>query len=352
VTDRIRKLISGFDKLKIDALLVTDDVNIRYLTRFPAHESWLLVCGRAAYFVTDFRYIVEARQGLKGTGVSVAQFEDSIVSSTLGLARKNKVRTLGVDERQLTVAQYRRIRSLVPSGMKMKAADGAVDSLRMIKEPEEVQAIREALKVNLEAYRVLEKAICPGRTERDLLAELEAFARRKKVGFSFPPIIASGPNSAMPHARVSARQLRSHEPLLIDCGIDRNGYKSDLTRMFFLGKMTPSYQKVLFSVGEAQQAAIKKIKPGVSAAEIDATARNCLKEHGLDRYFGHSLGHGVGLDIHEMPRISQKSGAILAENMVFTVEPGVYFPGRYGIRLEEMVLVTKTGCEVLSAAAR
>lgn len=346
---RISKLIGRVRTLKVDGVLVTDDVNITYLTGFKAKDSWLLVTGRGSFYITDSRYTLEAEKGLKGRDIKVVQFKDSLAQVAMGLVQKFRIKILGVDERHLFMAQFRSLEKVAPSGLKLKAVDGVVDYLRMIKEPEEIAMIKAAIKVNLEAFRYLGKRIRVGRTEQDLLSDLEAFVRQRGVGFSFPPIIASGPNSAMPHARVSGRKLRQNEPVLVDCGIEIDGYKSDLTRMFFLGKMAPSYKEALCNVKEAQQAAIRVIKPGVLAKEVDAEARNNLKKNGgFDRLFSHSLGHGVGLDIHEMPRISSKSGAVLEENMVFTVEPGVYMKNRYGIRLEEMVLVTHSGCEVLS----
>ncbi len=349
MTARILKLIRLLKTFKADAVLVMDDVNISYLTGFGAKESWLLVAGGGSFYITDARYTLEAQEGLRGSGVRVVQFKDSCAEAAVKLARRNGVRVLGIDERHLTMSQYRRLKALLPSGLGLKAVDGIVESLRIIKEPGEIAAIREALAVNLEAFRYIEKRIRPGRTEKDLLVDLEGFILRHGVSFSFPPIIASGPHSAMPHACVSGRKIARNEPLLIDCGIEKNGYKSDLTRMFFLGRMTPSYRRILACIREAQQAAIDIIKPGVACRDVDAAARTYLRRSGgLDRYFTHALGHGVGLEVHEEPRLSHKSGVTLAENMVLTIEPGVYFKDRYGIRLEEMVLVTQSGCEVLS----
>jgi len=185
-------------------------------------------------------------------------------------------------------------------------------------------------------------------TEVDILHRLEAFIRKEGITFAFDPIIASGPNSAYPHARVTGRKLCRKEPVLIDLGMDYKGYKSDLTRMFFLDTMPTSYRDVLSVVHDAQQEAFKVIRPGVLGKDVDAAVRNYLKKHGLAERFTHSLGHGVGMEVHEAPRLSLSSDAILEENMVCTVEPGVYFPGKYGVRLEEMVLVTKKGCEVMS----
>ena len=166
--------------------------------------------------------------------------------------------------------------------------------------------------------------------------------------FLFNPIIASGPNSCHPHARVSDRMIRNNESVLLDFGIDINGYKSDLTRNFFLGRIAPRVSRVFDAVTRAQREAISLIKPGITTAQVDAQARKVLRKFGLAKYFSHSLGHGVGLDIHESPRLSCSSTSILEAGMVITVEPGVYIPNQFGIRVEDMVLVTQEGCEVLS----
>jgi Xaa-Pro aminopeptidase len=194
----------------------------------------------------------------------------------------------------------------------------------------------------------MKKVVNPGLTERQIALKLEGFVKSHGAEFSFPPIIASGPNSCYPHAKVTDRIVRNNENVLLDFGIDLNGYKSDLTRNFFLGRITPRVVQVFDALTLAQREAISLIKPGVACAQVDLQARKVLRKFGLAKYFGHSLGHGVGLDIHEGPRLSSQSPSILEAGMIVTVEPGVYIPGEFGIRVEDMVLVTKEGCEVLS----
>lgn len=348
VTARISSLTALFSIFKIDALLLCDDASIFYLTGYQAHESWLLVTARAVHFITDSRYYLEAQEALKATGIEVIDSGALPVALALSLAKRWKIKALGLDERRVNAALVRRLRKDKPASLSLKAVDGIVDGLRMVKDVSELEKIRAAIKINLQLYQYLSARIRDARRETDYLQDLEGFIRRKKVAFSFPPIIASGPNAAMPHARVTERKLSTGEALLVDVGVEKDGYKSDLTRMFFLGKMSLRFRQVLSHVQEAQSKAIARIKPGVLAKEIDSAARLHLKKQSLDQYFGHSLGHGVGIDVHEMPSISQRSNIILKEGMVFTVEPGVYIPGQFGVRLEEMVLVTKTGCEVLS----
>lgn len=346
MNSKIKKLISLFETRGIDAFLVTKDVNIRYLTGFPASESWLLVSRKKTQYITDFRYVLEARQGL--TGITVTPYSQSIVETLFDLAHQAKIRSLGFDSQHMSLALFEKIKKQCPKSIKLVPRNDLIEELREIKTPDEIRLIRKALKLTAQAYRYAGRIIKPGFSERDILLKLERFVRSQKAAFSFDPIVASGPNSCFPHARVSDRKVRKNEPVLVDMGIDWQGYKSDLTRMFFLGKIPRSVQDVHEIVGVAQKKAIEKIKPGATARDIDRQARSTLDEQNLGRFFGHSLGHGVGLEIHEAPRLSQKSQTILKEGMVVTVEPAVYLPNQFGIRIEDMVLVTQKGCEVLS----
>ena len=343
---RLQQFIAEFARQNVDAYLVMNDTNITYLTQFRASESWLLVFPSSTFYITDSRYILEAQEGL--SGVIVVEYTKSMIPKVFELVGKMKAVRLGFDPRQVTLAQFYDLQKHCPAEVKLAQTPDFAGELRQIKERSEVDLIRKALKLNHKAYRYLKDVIKPGVTERQVLLKLENYVKKTGAGFSFPPIIASGPNSCYPHARVTDRKIRNNEPVLVDMGIDINGYKSDLTRMFFLGKITPLIREVNSLVAESQERAIKKIKPGIPAAEVDYEARNFLEQNQLAKYFGHSLGHGVGLEIHESPRISQSSSAILKEGMIFTVEPAAYIPKKFGIRIEDMVLVTASGCEVLS----
>lgn len=333
-------------EIPADAYLATNDTDIRYLTGFPASESWLLVFPDKVFYITDSRYLLEARQGLKG--VTVKLYKGSIIQTLFELCRKRRASRLAFDGRHLSFAQYQAVRKQAPKGTRLVARQGMVEELRMIKTKDEVEQTRRCLRLHHQALKYLKTVIRPGKTEREVFLALERYVKTRGADFSFDPIIASGPNSCFPHARVTGRKLRSNEPVLVDFGVDIGGYKSDLTRIFFLGKIPPSVTEAYHAVEEAQKRAIAAIRPGVPAKDVDSAARDFLKTKKLDRFFGHSLGHGVGLDIHESPRISSKSTVRLKTNMMFTVEPGVYLPDRFGIRIEDMVLVTERGCEVLS----
>ena len=327
-------------------MLVIKDINISYLTDFPASESWLFITPKKIFYITDSRYILEAQEGLKG--IIVKQFSKSIDDTLFELAGQNKIKRIGFDERHISHAQYKIFHQKSPKNVQWVAANGLIERLREIKEKNEIGNIKEALRIHKQALQFLKPVIKPGISEREVFYKLENFVKSRNVGFSFAPIIASGPNSCYPHAKITDRKIKNNEPVLVDFGIDYQGYKSDLTRMFFLGKIRPLVLDVEQHVRAAQQKAIQKIRADVKAKEVDHQARNYLKEKRLAKFFGHSLGHGVGLEIHENPRLSQTSTAILKEGMVVTVEPAVYIPHQFGIRIEDMILVKKKDCEVLS----
>jgi Xaa-Pro aminopeptidase len=344
--DRLKRFQDLLVTRQLDCYILTSDTNIRYLTDFPASESIFIVFPDKAIYLTDSRYTEEAKLGL--SGIIVEQFDHNMIKTLFEIIVKNAGSSVGFDDRHLSLNRFRLFEKECPKSIKLVQVNHLVETMRETKEKSEVDQIRKCLTLNLAAYKYLKTVIKPGLTEKDVLLKLENYVRSRGAGFSFDPIIASGPNGAFPHARVTDRKIKNNEPVLVDMGIDINGYKSDLTRMFFLGKMTPLYTKVYAAVEEAQSRAIAQISAGVKAADVDAAARKYLESLDLAKYFGHSLGHGVGLDIHEDPRLSSQSGVTLREGMIVTVEPGVYLPGRFGIRLEEMVLVKKSGCEVIS----
>lgn len=344
---RLKNLQKQLSAIDLDAYLVTNEIDVSYLTEYPSSESWLLVFPRKVFYLTDARYSVEAKDALPG--ITVYQYKKSAAEvEMVALLKRYRAKAIGFDSRHVSLAVFKRIKKSCPAGMKLIVQDGVVDELRQFKDKGEIAKLRECLRLNLAAYEYLRPFIRPGITERGILKKFEKFVWDRRVKFSFPPIIASGPNSALPHARVTDRKLSKNDVVLIDCGIEKDGYRSDLTRIFFLGKIPALLRERYHILSEAQKEAIRHIRPGVAAKTIDQAARNYLEKNKLASYCCHSLGHGVGLDVHEAPRISKLSKAVLAEGMIFTVEPGIYFPHQYGLRIEDMVLVTRDGCEVLS----
>lgn len=346
----LKKFSRLLESIGCDAYLVVDRSDMRYLTGISCRDAWLLVTPRRTYYLTDGRYLEEIRQMLP-SGFSVRKISGGFVRTVFQiLSRKGSVR-LGFDEHHFTVAQFRDMKQTCPPAIHMAAKNGCVAAMRWIKTAEEVDVIRQCLQINLAAYRYLKRVIRPGMTEREIFFKAERFVRSREARFSFLPIIASGPNSSRPHSQIGTRVFRRKEVLLVDMGVQLQGYKSDLTRIFVFDKIPPLVARAYQAVAEAQEAAIREIRPGAAVARIDAAARKSLKAKKLDQFFVHATGHGVGLDIHESPRLSVKSSEILQPGMVMTVEPGVYFPGKFGIRIEDMVLVNDNGCEILSRSA-
>ncbi|MFH1655543.1 MAG: Xaa-Pro peptidase family protein [Candidatus Omnitrophota bacterium] len=344
-----RQVISFLSKLKeekLDGVLITKDENISYLTGYDSRESWLLVSPKGIFFFTDFRYFAEAKIGLKG--ISIVKINGSIFSLVARFAKKLNLKQFGFESKNFSYAEYKKLKEELSGSVDFVPTFDLIESLREIKTKDEIKKIRRAIKINIEGFKFIEKVIKPGLTERDLGFKLDDFIKAKGADLAFETIVASGVNSAYPHARISRRKLKKNEPVLIDFGVAFHGYRSDLTRIFFLGRI-PLYFKRLYSeILAAQQAAIKKIAAGVRVSQIDKCARNFLSKKKLAKYFGHSLGHGIGRETHESPPISSKIKERLSEGMVFTVEPAIYLPGKFGIRIEDIVLVKKDGCEVLS----
>ncbi|MFH1360570.1 MAG: Xaa-Pro peptidase family protein [Candidatus Omnitrophota bacterium] len=346
MNSRLKKLIQFYRKDAHRAFLIPHDSDITYLTRYPSADSWLWVMSQEAVYITDARYVLEAKKHLGG--IQVKCYTQSIGDALKELIRKNHIQSVCFDGRHLSAYDLKRLKGCTPKGVRWMMKNHLVGRLRQIKSPEEIRQIQKAIAINLKAFEFIKRYIKAGIKECQILDHLERFVKAQNVKFSFHPIIAFGPHSCYPHAKITDRKLQEGEPVLIDMGIDYQGYKSDLTRMFFLGKIPQLIQKTYTYVRAAQREAIQEIRPGIAVKDIDFKARKYLRKYKLAKYFSHSLGHGVGLEVHESPAISSKSSSILEEGMVFTVEPGVYIPGRFGIRYEDMVLVTKKGYKVLS----
>jgi len=347
VNPRLKKILFKFPVEKIDGLLVTNTANVSYLTEFDTADSWILISPKRSFYITDFRYVEQVKRDLKG--ISLQQFKGNIFKTVFQLCRSLRVKRLGFDGQSLNFAEYQKLKHILGARVELKQTQSLVESLRQIKEPKELQKIKQAIAITSQAFDFLKKAIIPGRREEDIAIALEWFIRRKGAKLAFPPIIASGINSVFPHAKISGKKLRENELITVDIGVDFEGYKSDLTRVFFLGKIPLFCRKIYQIIREAQTRAMSAIYPGQTVNKIDGLARNYIKQKGLGKFFGHSLGHGVGLEVHERPKISSREKTPIEAGMVFTIEPGIYLPGKFGVRVEDMVLVKENGCEVLSA---
>jgi Xaa-Pro aminopeptidase len=343
---RIKRVIAALGKERVDAFLITKAANTRYLSGYKGDDAALFITRKRRFFITDSRYELQARRDTKGFTVKI--IKSSLAETVSDLARALKVKRLGFERDDLTYAQHERLAGKF-SAIELVPVSDIVERLRRIKDPGEMRLIRRSVLILEKALTRFKAILRPGLTERDLAAEMEHFIKASGgERSSFDIIVASGSNSAFPHARPTGRRVKLNDMVLLDLGVEYEGYNSDLTRVFFLGKINPRIKKIYDTVKEANRRSIQAIRPGAEISKIDGIARGFIRKRGFGAYFGHSLGHGIGLEVHEGPSISGRNHTVIKPGMVFTVEPAVYLPGRGGIRIEDMILVTKKGCEVLT----
>ena len=349
------KLREHLATTQFDGLLISHLPNIRYLCGFTGSAGFLLVEKGGSTFFTDVRYDTQAREEVERARVVIAR---KAVLNAVGewlAARRKRPRgcRIGFEADHLTVGEKNRLEDLLPSGVRLKNASAAVERARMIKDKDELRRMRAAVKLGASLFDRALAVLRPGVKEVEVAAEMEFMARSAGAeAMSFPTIVASGPRSALPHGRACDQSIAPGGFVVCDFGVILGGYCSDQTRTVWVGPASDEARRAYEAVREAQQAAIGAVRPGTSVGEIDATARNVLRKAGLGRYFTHSTGHGVGLEIHEAPRVAAGQGDVLQPGMVITIEPGVYFPGKWGVRIEDMVAVTADGCEVLTPTSK
>ena len=364
---RLRSLQSELAPSKLDLFLVTHLPNIRYLTGFTGSSAALLVGPASATLFTDGRYIAQAKEevadariviGTKAPVVAAAEFVTSRRKASRHRASLHKASRhalsqpiLGVEPESLTAGARDRLVALLRGKARLRSAPPLVERARMIKDVAEISLIRSALDLGASLFRVACMTIKPGVREVEVAAAMEYEARSKGAeGMSFPTIIAAGPRSAVVHGRASAARIPRRGFVVCDFGVILSGYCSDRTRTVHVGQPSREARKLYAAVLEAQLAAIAAVRPGVTAAEVDEAARAVLRKAKLARYFTHSTGHGLGLEIHEAPRLAVGQQQKLEPGMVVTIEPGAYIPGRGGVRIEDVVVVTSAGCDVLAPA--
>jgi len=348
---RQQQLRNQLSANRIDALLISHLPNIRYLCGFTGSAGLLLVDETRSFFFTDVRYDTQSREEVKGAKVVIARKAVlSALAESLGRRKKRrKGWAIGIESDHLTVAEKKRLAELLPAGFRLRDSSSLVEKARMVKDDDELALIRSAVQLGATLFdRVLE-VLKPGIKESEMAAEMEYAARRAGAEeMSFPTIIASGARPALPHGRASSQVVAPNGFVVCDFGVILAGYCSDQTRTVWVGKPHNEARSAYDEVREAQEAAITAVRPGATVGDVDAAARKVLRKAGLARYFTHSTGHGVGLEIHEAPRVAAAQTEVLRPGMVITIEPGVYFPGKWGIRIEDMVAVTEGACEVLT----
>jgi len=349
---RMGRLRLSFSDLRAEAILVSHLPNIHYLCGFTGSAGLLLIDAAGATLFTDSRYTFQARQEVSAARVQICKHGLIRAASERLRARRGRLR-VAYSATTMTVAQKRALEASVGARVRWVPDNSAVEKLRAVKDSGELATMRDAAELISKAYSAAVRSVRSGVSETTVAAEIEYEIKRLGgSGPSFETIVASGPRSAWAHARPTSKLLGKNELVVLDQGAILRGYCSDMTRTVFLGKASRRVRSLYTAVLEAQEAGKQAIRPGVTAGDVDRAARNTLKRARLDRYFTHSTGHGLGLEIHEMPRLGKGEKTVLQEGMVVTVEPGVYLEGLGGIRIEDDVVVTARGARDLTTASR
>jgi len=346
MNQRVTNLRRVMSREGIDLLLVSQPENLHYLSGFTGSDGVLLISQGRALLATDFRYYVQVK--MQAPDFELVEVGADLVASLAAQIRELGPKHVGFESHVLTVETYDEWKSAVPE-VEWVPTSKMVEDLRMVKDAAEMASIEEAVRIADQAIAHLQEWIHPGVTERQVAWELEVHMRTHgATKLSFDTIVGSGPNGAMCHAVPTDRPIQVGDPIVIDMGALYEGYCSDMTRSFCLGTASDQYHQVWDTVLQAQLATEEAVKPGMTGIEMDAVARDVIYGAGYEGKFGHGLGHGVGLAIHEPPRASRTSTDVLQTGMVVTVEPGIYLPGWGGVRIEDMVVVTEDGCRVLT----
>ncbi len=353
---RLERLRRRLEEDDLDAILISQAENRRYLSAFTGSAGFLIISERSAILATDFRYVEQARS--QSPDFVTFRIEGELARWFPGLASELGVRRLGFEASDLTFATYQQLLEAVgkiqgKDPVELVPTDGLVESLRAIKDEEELGFIVKAVELADAAFEYISSVIKPGATEKEVAWRLECYLRENgSESPPFEPIVASGPNSALPHHRPSERPISMGEPVVIDIGARVQGYCSDLTRTICLGSPDKTFNMIYDLVLRAQLTAIATIEAGMSGEKADRLARAIIEQGGYGKAFGHGLGHGIGLAPHEQPRLGKGSPSVLADGMVFTVEPGIYLSGWGGVRIEDVALLENGKTRVLSKAKK
>ncbi|MGO9865186.1 MAG: M24 family metallopeptidase [Terriglobales bacterium] len=349
--NRLGRLRTALEENHLDSLLVTHLPNILYLCGFTGSAAALLVAARGSILFTDGRYRTQAKQEVKNANVIIASKSPPLAAADWLAAHRtaSQPAALGFEPDSVTVALRDRLASVLKRKARLRSAPPLVERARMVKDAAEIQRIRRAVELGASLFPTACQNLRPGATEVSVAAAMEYQARcAGAAAMSFPTIVASGKRSAIVHGRASLARIPRRGFVVCDFGVILADYCSDRTRTVHVGRPSAEARQFYAAVLEAQQAAIAAVRPGVTAAEVDGAARRVLRRRKLARYFTHSTGHGLGLEIHEPPRLATGQTQQLEPDMVITIEPGAYVPGKWGVRIEDVVLVTSSGCEVLT----
>jgi Xaa-Pro aminopeptidase len=348
---RLKRFEQTLGKQRLDGFVVTHPANLRYLCGYTGSNGLLLFLDGRRTFFTDGRYTQQAREEVRGARAIIAK--GPLLNDAAKLIGRLSAAAIGFEADYTTAAATGQMRKLVQKKTRWRATTGLIMGQRLVKDAEELRLMAEAVKLGAVVFRAALKTLRPGVPESAVAGKLEYAARQAGAdGMSFETIVAAGKRSALPHGHASSLPIPSHGFVVVDSGVILLGYCSDMTRTVHVGPVGREQRQWYKAVLEAQLAGIAAVAPGKTAAEVDQAARQVLRKARLDRYFTHSTGHGVGLEIHEPPRLAKGQTERLQPGMVITIEPGIYVPGKGGIRIEDMVVVTKSGCQVLTPVTK
>lgn len=355
MSDRTTRLVERLTETGVDFMIVSDLDNVRYLTGYTGSNGLALVGAQRRDFLTDFRYTEQAAEEVASSydrhTVSLDLLE--AIVDLLHSVNGGAPPRLGFEDEHMTVKAHQRLGEKIGGAAELVGVSGLVEDLRRVKDREEIARIAEATELADAALRRIVGEGLEGKTERDVALALEQDMRRRGASrASFDTIVAAGPNAALPHAKPRDVEIRRGDLVVIDWGAVLDGYCSDCTRTFAVGEPSAEAREVYDLVLEAQMAGLHAVRAGASGRAVDETARAIIGGAGHGDHFGHGLGHGVGIEVHEAPRLSQRSRDDLQAGNIVTVEPGVYLPGRFGVRIEDLVAVTEEGCDVLTSLSK
>lgn len=348
MNERARRALEHAGQQGADALVVQSAANRRYLTGFTGSEGTVVIAGDTLHLLVDFRYVEQARQQAPDARIQMYK-RDELWSRVADVLQAAGARKLGFEAEHMTYSRWRKLAESVPEGVEVVPVTGAVERARLVKDEGELAIIRRAMAITDQALQAVLPQVRPGIREREVAVQLEFEMRRLGAeGTAFDFIVASGPRSAMPHGVASDRVIERGDFVTFDIGARYQGYCADMTRTVVVGEADERQRAIYDLVLRAQEAALAAVRAGARAADVDAAARSVIADAGYGDAFGHGLGHGVGLDIHEAPALNPRSDDVLVEGMVVTIEPGVYLEGWGGVRIEDSVVVTASGYELLT----
>ncbi|WP_019909645.1 M24 family metallopeptidase [Paenibacillus sp. HW567] len=346
---RVSKLRKVLQEQGLDAMLITSGINRRYLSGFTGSSGYVLITGDDSYLLTDFRYMTQAAEQV--TGMKVIQHGPKFIDTVRELLNGANVR-IGFEQDDVTFSAYTAFAAALQPAVLVPVSK-AVENLRMFKDEDELAVMQRAADLADATFNHIVKVIKPGMTERDVDLEMEFYMRTHgATSSSFDTIVASGERSAMPHGVASSKVIQNNEFVTFDFGALLDGYCSDVTRTIALGTPDPKLKEIYDVVLEAQLHTLANIKPGMTGRECDALARDIITRYGYGEYFGHSTGHGLGMEVHENPRLSKLADEIMEPGMVVTVEPGIYLSGLGGVRIEDDILITESGIMLLTHSSK